>query len=96
MSDEITITTGRIARAVVIAVSAAVVTIALSIGSYKLGFYVALAGSYERQITKLEAQSAGLMALVGVVDQAKGREFMSCVESGRSDCMSIIAPVVTQ
>lgn len=86
-SQEVRIGTGQVLRAIAISIGAAVVTVALSIGAFKLGFETSRANSCEQQ-------AADLRVLIGIVDQAKAREFASCTDSGRSDCMSVIAPVV--
>jgi hypothetical protein len=72
----------------------AVATIALCVGAFHLGYESASARIYERQAVANEHEKAGLMALVGIVDQAKAREFSSCVQAGKKNCESIIAPVV--
>ena len=92
-SQEIRVGTGQALRAMGIFALSLALTVALSIGAYRLGVESASAGIYERQAAKAEALNAGLTALVGIVDQAKAREFASCVQTGRSDCASIIAAV---
>ena len=89
-SQEIRVGTGQVLRATCITLCAAVAAVALSIGAFRLGFESARADIYERQAAKNEAHQAGLMALVGVVDQAKAREVASCAETGRSDCLAIV------
>lgn len=93
-SQDAEITAGQALQGIALAIGAAVVTVAKCVGAFRLGFESASADIYERQVAKNEHEKAGLMALVGVVDQAKGRELLSCQASGRSDCMSVIAPVV--
>ena len=92
-SQDVRVGTGQVARAMGIFALSLVVTAGLSIGAFRLGFESASAGIYERQAAKAEQLNAGLTALVGIVDQAKAREFASCVQTGRSDCASIIAQV---
>jgi hypothetical protein len=70
-------------------VIAAVAT--LCVISYMLGGGRASAQIYKAQKDRLARENAGLMALVGVVDQAKAREFASCVQTGKTDCESVIA-----
>lgn len=89
-SQEIRVGTGQALRAIALSIGAAVITVALCIGAFRLGFESARADIYERQAAKNEAQQAGLMALVGVVDQAKAREVASCAETGRSDCLATV------
>ena len=87
-SQEVRIGTGQVLRAITLSTVAAAVTVALCIGAFRLGFETSRANIYQQQ-------NADLKALVGIVDQAKAREVASCAETGRSDCMSVIAPVVT-
>ncbi len=82
-SQEVRIGTGQVFRAIALSTVAAVVTVALCIGAFRLGFESARADIYERQ-------SADLRLLVGIVDQAKAREVASCAETGRSDCLATV------
>ena len=90
MSDEIRIGTGQALRAVLIVVVSAAATVAACIGAYRLGFETSRAQIYEQQFDRAEQRTANALALVGVVDQAKGREVASCQASGRSDCLATV------
>lgn len=83
-----TITTRQIFVGLCLAIATAVLVVSLCVGAYRLGVQTASAGIYKER-------NGELLALIGIVDQAKGRELASCADSGRSDCMSVIAPVVT-
>ena len=95
LTEPLKLRTGRIAGAIGITVCVATVIVALCVGAFRLGVETASAGIYERQVQKSEALNSGLMRLVGIVDQAKAKEFSSCVQAGAAGCESIIAPVVT-
>ena len=78
-----TITTGQVLRAIALSIGAAIVTVALAISAFKLGFETSRANIYEQQ-------NADLRLLVGIVDQAKAREVASCAETGRADCLAVV------
>ena len=82
-SQEATITTGQVLRATGMVALSCVITVALSIGAFKLGFETSRANIYEQQ-------NADLRLLVGIVDQAKAREVASCAETGRADCLAVV------
>lgn len=61
-------------------------TSALCFGAFRLGYETSTAVSAQRE-------NARLLELIGIVDQAKGRELASCFASGRQDCQAVILPV---
>ena len=89
-----TVRTSRIAAAIGITLLSTAATTGLCVGSFLFGVETSRAKIFENQVTKLEVRNAGLMRVVGIVDRAKANELISCAETGRSDCLTTIEPVL--
>lgn len=92
-TSEVTLHSRQLVIALALSAVSFALTVVLCVGAFRLGVESSKADIYERQNEKIEQRNIGLMALVGVVDRAKASEFASCVQTGRVDCVSIIAPI---
>lgn len=68
-------------------------TLIFSIGlslAIAYGFIMYTLGSRTASTEIYQQQNNDLRILVGIIDQAKGREVASCAASGRSDCLATL------